>query len=279
MAPPLGSPEPSFFERLAQRLAPDANIPEAYRLALGIAAATGAGLFLPMGFEYATNRRFDPVRATPEDMEAARRDKLADLSGDIAEAIRQNAELPRLDSLRPLTSPAAPVIALLRTDALVLINPDVIHKAPLEFPLAPLPSTSGAALSAAADLDTPLQPGEVRILPCQQTSEVPGGALELSRPWAATTRIAVEALQPGGDYPVKTVVGRDVIVSADIVGDGHDVLAADLLFQPADTAGLAAHPDATARQRPLGDAVPPRPHRPVQVRRRRLVGSVGHVHP
>ena len=88
VAPALASPEPSFLDRLAQRLPPDANIADSYRLALGIAAATGAGLFLPMGFEYATSRRFDSARASPADMEAVRRDMPADLSADIAAAIR-----------------------------------------------------------------------------------------------------------------------------------------------------------------------------------------------
>jgi len=41
--------------------------------------------------------------------------------------------------------------------------------------------------------------------------------------------------QPGGDFPAKTVAGRDFTISADIFGDGHDVLAADLLWRPADS--------------------------------------------
>jgi starch synthase (maltosyl-transferring) len=232
VAPALASPEPSFLDRLAQRLPPDADRPDAYRLALGIAAATGSGLFLPMGFEYATSRRFDAARTTPADMEAAQRDKPADLSDDIATAIRVTGELPPAHRLRPLTSPAAPVTALMRGDTLVLINPDIIRPAPLGFPL---PAASGMALSAIGDLDTPLRPGEVRVLPCRRTPDIPGGSLDLSRRWAETTRIAVEAVHPGGDFPAKTVVGREVVVSADIFGDGHDVLAADLLWQPADT--------------------------------------------
>ena len=95
VAPALASPEPSFLDRLAQRLPPDADVAAAYRLALRIAAATGAGLFLPMGFEYATSRRFDPVRASPADMEAARREAPADLSDDIAAAIRLTADCRR----------------------------------------------------------------------------------------------------------------------------------------------------------------------------------------
>ncbi len=236
VAPALASPEPSFLERLAQRLPPDADIPAAYRFALRTAAATGAGLFLPMGFEYATRRRFDAVRGTQADMQAAQREMPVDLSGDIAAAIRLTAELPPPDHLRPLASPAARVTALLRADTLVLINPDTVRPASLEIPLAPLPSTSHTPLSAMGDPDTPLQPGEVRVLPCRRASGIPGGGLALSRPWAETTRIAVKAVRPGGDFPAKTVIGRDVTVSADVVGDGHDVLAADLLWQAADAA-------------------------------------------
>ena len=56
----------------------------------------------------------------------------------------------------------------------------------------------------------------------------------MTREWAESARIAVEAVLPGGDFPAKTVVGRAFTVSADIFGDGHDVLAADLLWRPAD---------------------------------------------
>ena len=58
----------------------------------GIAAATGAGLFLPMGFEYATDRRFDRRPRQPDDMQAARREAPIDLSDDIAAAIRLIAD-------------------------------------------------------------------------------------------------------------------------------------------------------------------------------------------
>ncbi len=111
IAPAMASPEPSFLERLRHRLAPDADVAVSYRLALRIAASTGAGLFLPMGFEFATARRFDSVRASPADMEAAERERPADLSEDIAAAIGQAAELPPVGRLRPITSPAAPVTA------------------------------------------------------------------------------------------------------------------------------------------------------------------------
>ncbi|MDR3532135.1 MAG: DUF3416 domain-containing protein [Rhodopila sp.] len=241
VAPALATPEPSFLDRLAQRLPPDADIQAAYRLALRIAAATGAGLFLPMGFEFATSRRFDPVLGNPADMAAAYQEMPADLTDDIAAAIRLIAELPATKALRPITGPAAPVTALLREGGrdtrLVVINPDIIHSAPLGFPLASLPPSTGDALSVDGADETPLRPGEVRIFRCRPAADIPGGGFTLARPWAEATRIAVEAVQPvvpGGDFAAKTVVGKEFTVSADIFGDGHDVLAADLLWQSAD---------------------------------------------
>jgi starch synthase (maltosyl-transferring) len=239
VAPALAAPEISFVDRLVQHLPSDVDIPQAYRLALGIAAATGSGLFVPMGFECATRLRFDPVLATPADWEAAREDGFADLSGDIAAAIGRMADVRRAERpndgpLRPMTSPAAPVTAFMRQDALVLINLDTERPTPVGFSLAPLPPTAGAALSAEGDVDTPLRPGEVRILHCHQTDPVATDGPDLARDWAASTRIAVEAVHPGSDFAAKTIVGRRFVVSADVFGDGHDVLAADLLWQPAD---------------------------------------------
>ncbi|HEY4174351.1 MAG TPA: maltotransferase domain-containing protein [Rhodopila sp.] len=230
VAPTLVSPEPSFLDRLTQHLPADADAADSHRLALGIAAATGAGLFLPMGFEFATGRPFDPIRASPADMDAVRHDAPADLSDDVAAAIRLGATLPAAD-LRSITGPAAKVTALLRADTLVLINPDIVRPTPIGFLLTPLP---GAGLSAMDDPGTPLQPGEVRVLRCRRTQEIRGGEPSLTRPWAEATRIAVEAVSPEGSYPAKAIVGRGFAVSADIFGDGHDVLAADLLWQPAD---------------------------------------------
>jgi starch synthase (maltosyl-transferring) len=188
-----------------------------------------------MCFEFATSRRFDSVHASPADMEAAARDRPADLSEDIQSAIRMTAELPPVRRLRPITSPAAAVTALLRSDSVVVINPDIIRPAPLGFPVDPLPPAAGEARAADGDTETPLRPGEVRILPTRPTRPVSSTGIELTRPWAEASRIAVEAVEPGGAFPAKTVVGRDFTVSADVFGDGHDVLAADLLWRPADS--------------------------------------------
>jgi starch synthase (maltosyl-transferring) len=50
----------------------------------------------------------------------------------------------------------------------------------------------------------------------------------------AAPRFVIDRVSPcvdGGRYPVKAVVGQAVEVGADVFGDGHDVLAAHLLWQ------------------------------------------------
>ena len=57
-------------------------------------------------------------------------------------------------------------------------------------------------------------------------------------------RVVVEGVHPevdGGRFPVKRVVGEEVVVSADVHADGHDVLAAVLLYRKA---GAAAWEEA-----------------------------------
>ncbi|HET6306377.1 MAG TPA: alpha-1,4-glucan--maltose-1-phosphate maltosyltransferase, partial [Rhodopila sp.] len=113
------------------------------------------------------------------------------------------------------------------------------------FSLAPLP---GTGLSAVGDSGSALLPGEVRVLPCEAGVAVPGGGMALSQDWATDRRIAVEAVAPAGDCAAKTVVGEAFTVGADIVGEGHDVLAAELLWQPVDEAEWQRVP-----MRPLGN--------------------------
>ncbi|HYZ21146.1 MAG TPA: maltotransferase domain-containing protein [Rhodopila sp.] len=249
IAPVLAEPEPSFLQRLTHRLPHDANIPTSYRLALGIAMATGAGLFLPMGFEYAARRPFDVARAGPADMDAVRAEAAADLTEDIRGAIRANAGLPLPRILRSIGTCDSPITALLRSDAadlrdargatLVLINTDTQRPAGIDVPLAPLPAAAGAALIADTTEVGVMEPGETRLLRCRRASEIMSSPPVLEQSWAETTRIAVENVQPtvpGGNFPAKTVIGRDVGVAADVVGDGHDVLAADLLWRADDEA-------------------------------------------
>ena len=56
----------------------------------------------------------------------------------------------------------------------------------------------------------------------------------------AATRIAIEAVEPrvpDGAFAVKRLVGESVTVSADIFAEGHEVLAAVLLWRAEDETG------------------------------------------
>ena len=50
----------------------------------------------------------------------------------------------------------------------------------------------------------------------------------------APARVVIESVRPqvdGGRYPVKRVLGEEVVVEADVFGDGHDAVACELLFR------------------------------------------------
>ena len=265
IAPAVAAPEPSFFDRRAAWLPPGADVAASCRLALRLAAASASGIFVPMGFEYATRRGFDAALAGPEDFVRARDEAPADLSGDVraANALVDRIADCRVDGLmRALTSQDDPVTALLRIDApdvrqasravVVLANPDIAGGAPLDLPLGlsltPLPPQAGAAFAAPEPLDgsdmaAPLAPGEVRVLayvPADPVMQPAAAFVAPDRLDAAATRIAIEALTPavpGGSLAVKRLVGEPVMASADIVADGHEVLAAELLWRADDEAG------------------------------------------
>jgi len=250
VAPALTAPEPGFDNRLARHLPPDGNVALAYRVALAAAAAAGAGLFVPMGFEYATARRFDPISACPSDLDAAAAEAPVDLSSSIAAANMKVEQSKVPHRLRRVSSPTSRVVAWLRSAEadvrhaddvdVVLINPNLVHATSVDIGLRPLPSAAGGPFVVFDDehAGRPLAPGEVRILSCRRTPDVaPLAEPPLDSSCAAGSRIAIETIEPvvtGGSFAAKTEVGRSVTVRADIIFDGHDLLAADLLWRPAD---------------------------------------------
>ena len=256
IAPVIASPEPSFFERRAMRLTPGSDVRLAYRFALRLAAATGSGMFVPMGFEYATRRPFDAALGSPQDLQRARDEAPCDLTADIAEA---NKEVDRIAAyrvdgdMRQLSDAQDAVTALLRSDApdmrnasrgvMVLANPDLARGVPLDMTVSPLPPRAGAALTlevACEQADAPMDPGEVRVLAYMPAPPVIRPMVrdaDLDARRLGATRIAIEAILPqvpDGAFAVKRLVGEHVTVSADIIADGHEVFAAELRWRADD---------------------------------------------
>jgi starch synthase (maltosyl-transferring) len=61
------------------------------------------------------------------------------------------------------------------------------------------------------------------------------GLLDGVQAFSVIGRIVVDDVRPRtpfGDFPAKATLGRELVVSADIVADGHDVLAAQAILRP-----------------------------------------------
>ena len=161
--------------------------------------------------------------------------------------------------LRPLLHGSGPALAVLveplsrvaagTSARLLLVNADDDHVAPVDCgalvraggiaEFAPLHPAAGAPVQVHAC--TALEPGEVRAY-----VEVP--ARPVLRPRGRDTvrdavlapRVAIGNPAPvidGGRYPVKRTVGDLVTVEADIFSDGHEHLAAVLVWRAADARG------------------------------------------
>jgi len=254
----IGVVEAPFEERLAVRLARSgpSDLRAGHIRALCLAVATGNGLFVPMGFEFGTRRRTDPQRGTPEDFERDRAEAPFDLSEEVAAANALAARLVEAGccgEMRSLTGAGEAVSVLLRADSpdvrtakrgvLTLINASTAAQIPP--PLDPLPPAAGSSFDdlqpiESGERDGLLAPGEVRVLTVARTQPVADRPRRNGRALPEVLeapRVAIERITPsvdGGAFAIKRVVGQRITVGADIVTDGHDIVAAELLWKAAD---------------------------------------------
>jgi len=174
------------------------------------------------------------------------------LVGQATDAVRQSANFA--GEMRRLSGAGGPVTALLRADVndvrdagaalLVLINTTrTVQPAP--DPAIVL-STAGAAFeSFGDDAFAPLGAGEVRMLTARRATAI---TLEVAAdgiaPAAQSPRLVIEDVVPhvDGGLPVKRITGEAVLVEATIFADGHEQLAAELLWRTADNAEWSVIP-------------------------------------
>ena len=194
---------------------------------------------------------------------------------------------------------AGPLIGLLRCDAPTLRAASVAVLAAANLDPVVTLSVSGAALLQAAGgafeaftdpggnaLDAAsvisVPPGRTRLFAARAlAARAPDSspADELAAKAAAAPRLAIENPQPcvdGGRFPVKATAGALVTVTADVLFDGHDKVAAALQWT---TPAGATH---ETPMRPLGNDVwaadlPLSGMGRHRLRRGRLEGSLGHV--
>jgi starch synthase (maltosyl-transferring) len=255
IAPLLGAPEAPFALRLAEHVPADADLHAAYAGRLLLAAALGAGLMVPMGFEYGARERLEPAAGRPEDFEHWRRQARFDLAPELKVANAVTSELERLSGemriLTPVDSPAAAVLLTDTSDAreaerglLALVNAD--FRGATEIRPSMFLSGAGSGfgrferLGGGAETFEPLAPGEVRCLLARRERPIttPARPARTSALTAANQpRIVIDRVSPrvdGGPYPVKRIVGEAFVVEADIIAEGHTALAVELQWRAAD---------------------------------------------
>ena len=285
IAPPVAIPD-SPDEAVIGRL-PGLDDAQArgqvFRRALRLAAATGNGLLVPMGYEFGASG----LAALPPGMrpswEEVRADAPFDLSGDIAQAnafVASRMAALRAGPLRMLSAADAPVAILLREPAhaacaqapaqapaqqpqalLIVVNADAAHACSVaESQLLERaggfvrtrriwPEGDDGRPDAAITLGAAgLQVFDARRLPAILCAPARG---EQAAAAARAPRIAIEAISPAvdnGKFPVKRTVGESVAIEADVFTDGHDKLAAVVLWRAADETQWHE-----TRMRPIGN--------------------------
>jgi len=274
IAGPVAFPEAPYGTRLATEFsdAHDAAIVErAYRRAMLTAASVGTGWMMPMGFEYGVTEPMSQTRGDASQYALACQAKKFDLSEPIArlnEIVRHTSSLQANGELRPLSGPGAPAAVLLRADhadlrdageaILIAINPEVgapVRVDPARF-LAGVPGnfTRFVPLDAPGHVTpatlTPftLAPGAARLFravtekpiclapPIDKPNSKRSGHKTVLEALNAP-RVAIESVTPSvdhGRFAAKRSVGERAEISAAIFAEGHDKIAAAVIWRAAD---------------------------------------------
>jgi starch synthase (maltosyl-transferring) len=249
----IAAPEEPGGARLLRSVrADDAALAErAYRRALHTASLIADGILLVQGFEYGAAT---PLHELPGDRRWTEQPAF-NLSLDIAKINRRIAASRQThDVMRMLSSPQAEVALLLRpsrkrdarndTAVLILINAD-LHGTQIVTRRMLRERAAGWIIdldgeSGGDEYALTLQPGAVlsyrAYLPKPVTLASAGGKVAVTRA-ARAPRVAIEHVMPTvdcGRFPAKKIVGSTVTVEADVFGDGHDHIAAAVLWRAAD---------------------------------------------
>jgi starch synthase (maltosyl-transferring) len=226
----LAMPEAPFGSRLANAAAG--------KRALKFASVFGDSWLMPMGFEFGARDKLDPMRGNPAAFDALTAAPFADLTPDVTAANAGQRDLQGA-GVASLVSPAASrVAAFVRSGSrstLILANAELERASAV--PVAELRlHLDGASLLEIEEL----APGEVRVVTLAEPNPVVLPAPDGNATRAVhAPRIAIEAVTPSvedGRFPAKRTVGETVQVEADIICDGHEMLAASLHWRAADQA-------------------------------------------
>jgi starch synthase (maltosyl-transferring) len=203
---------------------------QARRRALSLAATYGHGWQMPLGYELG---------------------ETFDLTEEVTALNGLRARYPALQtaaSARLVSSAGAAIAILVRHEddaGFVFAANASLTKpaaAPASFFLARLGNSGsrlleidgeGGEITASSSMTLP--PGGVRL--CEVFLDKPITLKPVSQPDCDAPRIAIDGVSPkidDGQFPVRRVVGEVLVVDANVIADGHDKLAAELLWRPVD---------------------------------------------
>jgi len=268
---PIAFPEAPYGPRLVSEIAHAADataIERAYRRAIAASTALGTGWLMPMGFEYGIAEPLSYVATggSADRYRQACAGARFDLSDTVkhANALRQQTPLlSTVGELRQLSAAGSNVAAVLRGESpdlrdareavLLIANPDLNRPAfvePARFLdgvpgsfMAFKPLASPCKEEAEPLLPFTLAPGEVlvyRAQPCpnvavRRTSK--RNATASATEAIAAPRIAIESVTPtvdGGRFVAKRIVGEEIDIGAAIFAEGHDKIAAAVIWRATD---------------------------------------------
>jgi starch synthase (maltosyl-transferring) len=250
---PLGCqitfPEAPFARRLAHGTQGRELLERRSVRAMRLAAWIGDGILVPMGFEYGAVLPLDPTYGDGAGLRALRTGCLFDISAEIRAANAAVAERTsgRSTDLQLNADVGGSVTVFARPNRrqidasskahLAVVNRDLRKAATMprralrEIASPFIPREGEASLSR-------LSPGEMRLIEALATEPIETKKGQISIEDAVKApRLAIETITPqidGGRFPVKRIVGDIVTIEADIFADGHDVLAASLLYRAVD---------------------------------------------
>ncbi|HLO75979.1 MAG TPA: maltotransferase domain-containing protein, partial [Magnetospirillum sp.] len=239
IAPSISFPESHDTERLAAEYPERSE--EWARLRAAFAAFFSAGWMMPMGYEWGWRAKPDVVATRPTDRETNH----YDLSPFVTRLNRLKAETPALNAEGPqhrLTAPDDPLVALLRLSpdeddaALLLMNTDPTRAVPVDA--ARLLGDAGQPAERfkliLGEQGAELSPLGVRLLRLEPEEAAIESPPANGMPDVRSPGILIQAVSPCvdcGRYAVKREVGDTLEVTADILKDGHDKLAARVLWR------------------------------------------------
>ena len=238
IAPVLHPAEAPFGIRLAAGGKGGADALAAVRRGLNLAALMGDGWLMPMGAEFGVPVPLETTRAPVWD--TLRRTGIGEFGAEITALNQLAASLPRA-AVRAVSAPGGPSLALLRTDTAdargavgaALVAVDVSGQGGVFCAEAVAPRLGGYfGLDAAVLAPRAMSPGGHAVVMLarrapERVLAAPGDA-EIKAA-AAGARIGIENVSPsveGGEFAARLVLGERLAVEADLIADGHDLLAA-----------------------------------------------------